>query len=327
MIGLTGIQSRRFERFTRQFESLLTEENLPGPSNQRVMGLIATKHRSSPWAEKKYGYIPFPKTDRAKFLNEEVLPSFYECQWKWSKNARSFQQNFHAEGRRQYDHHTKLKDIQERFTLWTEQLPQDIGMKPTDLKSIKYRIAQLQNFMENVQKLRNSVEQDDASAFTKAGKLKSGQECSHKFNGKCFGVLAGLKTKILESLTKMQTLEDKNKRLYPVAKGGSASKKRRQKENRTKSKKRRIEREGKSCQRVFSLAVASSCSYGDKTVESHLLNKDAISKMGKRDVKWLKLLFEKKMFTKEAIQVCNTLNPNLETDSDTDTDDDFTDAD
>ena len=157
--------------------------------------------------------------------------------------------------------------------------------------------------MENVQKLRNSVEQDDASAFTKAGKLKSGQECSHKFNGKCFGVLAGLKTKILESLTKMQTLEDKNKRLYPVAKGGSASKKRRQKENRTKSKKRRIEREGKSCQRVFSLAVASSCSYGDKTVESHLLNKDAISKMGKRDVKWLKLLFEKKMFTKEAIQV------------------------
>ena len=49
--------------------------------------------------------------------------------------------------------------------------------------------------------------------------------------------------------------------------------------------------------------------------------------MGKRDVKWLKLFFEKKMFTNEAIQVCNTLNPNLETDSDTDTEDDFTDDD
>ena len=67
-------------------------------------------------------------------------------------NAWSFQQNFHAEGRRQYDHHTKLKVLQERFTLWTEQLPQDIGMKPTNLKSIKYRIAQLQNFMR---KFRN----------------------------------------------------------------------------------------------------------------------------------------------------------------------------
>ena len=53
-------------------------------------------------------------------------------------NAWSFQQNFHAEGRRQYDHHTKLKVLQERFTLWTEQLPQDIGMKPTDLKSIYF---------------------------------------------------------------------------------------------------------------------------------------------------------------------------------------------
>ena len=58
-----------------------------------------------------------------------------------------------------------------------------------------------------------------------------------------------------------------------------------------------------------------------------LLNKDAISKLGKRDVKWLKLLFEKKMFTKETIQVCNTLNPNFKTDSDTDTDDDFSDDD
>ena len=85
------------------------------------------------------------------------------------------------------------------------------------------------------------MEQDDASAFTKAGKLKSGQECAHKFNEKCFGALTTLKTKILESLTKMQTLEDERNRMYATAKGGSASKKRRQKENRIKSKKRQIE--------------------------------------------------------------------------------------
>ena len=106
--------------------------------------------------------------------------------------------------------------------------------------------------------MRNAVEQDDASTFTKAGKLKSGQECAHKFNEKCFGVLTTLKTKILESLTKMQTLEDKRKRMYPTAKGGFASNTRRQKENRIKSKKRQIEWcEKKNCQIVFSLAVAS----------------------------------------------------------------------
>ena len=41
----------------------------------------------------------------------------------------------------------------------------------------------------------------------------------------------------------------------------------------------------------------------------------------------VKITFRKKMYTKEAIQVCNTLNPNLKTDSDTDTDDDFSDDD
>ena len=47
-------------------------------------------------------------------------------------------------GKRQYDHHTKLKEIQERFTLGQKMNYQ----KPTDLKSIKFRILQLQNFME-----------------------------------------------------------------------------------------------------------------------------------------------------------------------------------
>ena len=58
-------------------------------------------------------------------------------------------------------------------------------MKPEDLKSIKFRIVQLQNFMDKVQKLRNAVVQDDVSAFTKGSKHKSGQECAHKFNEKC----------------------------------------------------------------------------------------------------------------------------------------------
>ena len=53
--------------------------------------------------------------------------------------------------------------------------------------------------MDKVQKLRNAVEHDDASVFTKVGKLKPGQECAHKFNEKCFGVFKTLKTKILES--------------------------------------------------------------------------------------------------------------------------------
>ena len=51
------------------------------------------------------------------------------------------------------------------------------------------------------------------------------QECAYKFHRKCFGDLTSLKRKrIQESLTTMQTLEDKHKRMYPMAKGGSAFK-------------------------------------------------------------------------------------------------------
>ena len=101
----------------------MTAENLPDPSSTKknsvgtMMGILnVPKPNLTPWKEKKFGYIPFPKTDSAKFLNEKVLPSFYKCQWPWSKNAKSFVQGFHAEGRRQYDHHSKLKGLQESIT-------------------------------------------------------------------------------------------------------------------------------------------------------------------------------------------------------------------
>lgn len=51
---------------------------------------------------------------------------------------------------------------------------------------------------------------------------------------------------------------------------------------------KKVECEGQNWQKVVSLAVASSCSYGDNIVKPLLLNKDAISKMGKRDLKRLK---------------------------------------
>ena len=91
---------------------LLSSYKVKSLSVTRLME--APKLNPTPWAEKKFGYVPFVNTDQAKCLNEEVLPSFYECQWKFSRNARIFQKKFHTEGRRQrqYDHHTKLKNTQ-----------------------------------------------------------------------------------------------------------------------------------------------------------------------------------------------------------------------
>ena len=74
-----------------------------------------------------------------------------------------------------------------------------------------------------------------------------------------------------------------------MIKEGSISKKRRKKENRTKSNKHKMEREEKGCQRVFSAVVKNELSYGN-IVETNFLNEDAVAKLGKRDVKWFKFL-------------------------------------
>ena len=77
--------------------------------------------------------------------------------FKKCKNfSKTFQHDTDKEGRIQYDHHNKLTNLQKSFNLWTEQLPEDNPLKPTDLKRINYGIVQLENFMEKAQKLRNS---------------------------------------------------------------------------------------------------------------------------------------------------------------------------
>ena len=58
-------------------------------------------------AQAKYGWIPYPKTDRAKFMNE-VLPKFYEAWYSKCKGAREFVKLFHGEGRCQYESHQRV---------------------------------------------------------------------------------------------------------------------------------------------------------------------------------------------------------------------------
>ena len=83
----------------------------------------------------------------------------------------------------------------------------------------------------------------------------------------CFGAIASLKKETQERLTRMQSLKDKLKRMYPMIKEGSISKKRRKKEKRTKSNKRKMEREEKGCQRVFPAVVKNELSYGNIVVD------------------------------------------------------------
>ena len=67
-----------------------------------MFGLNQSRQETNPWQQIKFGYIPNPKSEHGMFLNS-VLPKYYECRWKWSKNPKEFVKGFHTEGRRQYD--------------------------------------------------------------------------------------------------------------------------------------------------------------------------------------------------------------------------------
>ena len=79
-----------------------------------------------------------------------------------------------------------------------EELP-----KPTDRQAINYKIKRLQELKEKSEKLKRSIQKENAQRFTKSVKVITGQECGRRFNEKCLGVIAGLQSNITIMVTKM----------------------------------------------------------------------------------------------------------------------------
>ena len=151
----------------------------------------------------------------------------------------------------------------------------------------------------------------DDSCFTKSGKIKSTQTCAHKFNEECFGRLQSITDRIESALSTTKCMHEKHRRMYPEVKQAQTSRKRRQKENKAKSKKRKHDRHEKNCKRVYDLVVINNslegtCGYGN-TANASNLNSTGISSLKTSDMKWLKMLIERKMFTKSAVSVIQSL--------------------
>lgn len=144
LTGLTAVQIRRLQRlYNLKHNDQTAEKNKERKNNDLTTVLMAPKENKTPWENKKFGFIPNPQSERARFLNEKVLPAFYKSQYKFSMNAREFSKLFHSEGRREYDLHKAVNSLEENIVLLEK--PMVMPLSPSDIAQLNYRSMQLEN--------------------------------------------------------------------------------------------------------------------------------------------------------------------------------------
>ena len=85
------------------------------------------------------------------------------------------------------------------------------SLKPTS-RQINFKIKNLQDLKEKSEKLKSSIQKENAQRFTKnSGKIISGQECGQRFNEKCLGRIAEFQSHIDQTLTRAEPKEKSTK--------------------------------------------------------------------------------------------------------------------
>lgn len=325
-IGLSAIQVRRFNRIWNEIrkeneppakESTNLQQGMSSKSSESssesktMYGLKILKN-TKPWEDKTFGFIPKPVSDRALFMNS-VLPTYYKSQWKFSKNTKEFVKGFHTEGRRQYDVTKQIDALNDAYSsIISDKKPYasfitgEKALKPTDAQTIKYGITCLNQLEIKVRLLKTKISEDDNEHFTKLGKVKSGHECAHKFQQNSITSLIDLLKKIEKSVGELETVLKKHRQMFPFAKEAYTSKKRRQKENKAKSKKRKLDRKTKNCSQLMKDIILLE---HDKLINitSEMLNVNVIKSVSKKNAKWLKLIIKEEKFSTEAVKTIRKL--------------------
>ena len=130
-------------------------------------------------------------------------------------------------------------------------------------------------------------------------KVSSINECAHKFQEESLGKILELSRKTVTAICELEGVLKKHKEMFPSAKQSYTTKKRRRKENKAKSKKRKLDRKTKNCSKLLQqiLHVESP----DNQIVSDHINDNVIRKLNKKSAKWLKVLVSEAKFTSEAL--------------------------
>ena len=126
LLGMSKVEVKRFLRKRKEYLTEKAQECDANKEKSSASTVTSTSHQTltfegieferpsnkntRPWEQTKYGWIPNPKRDRAKFMTE-VLTKFYEACHGKCKDARDFVKLFHCKGGRQYESHQHVSKI------------------------------------------------------------------------------------------------------------------------------------------------------------------------------------------------------------------------
>ena len=314
-IGLTEFEVRRFVRkkpeyFNERAGGTSTAVNVRDTINPSMSNFEkASQHSLNPlksyvsppqWKVPAMGYVPNATTERACFMNS-LLPDFFTSKFKHCKYAKDFCIQFHSTGRQIYQIKQRIDNLGKNIdsVLYTKNpaaagslLEEDYPVIPSDSIRIKQNIERVEKITSQLEHVLNDIKEKDGKLFTVSGKLKSGENCSHKEFEKYIGQVHDLRSKAGSIKEKLEYLQEKCKRLFTSTFSRPRTKERKQKENRRKAKKTKESRMEFNYKTVLQMIAPQHEWSVEDPIHPEDLNLEAIAGLSKHKKPYIAFAFQ-----------------------------------
>ena len=207
------------------------------------------------------GFIPNPKGKRSLYYMS-IMKEAHTKMRKDGESDESFKKRFTAERSRQFDLLMSEEAAFQRADGCSERLGEllqpEYQLRPSDGRRLNYVIKEHKEAVEKLKGLVKILSDHDSMLFQANGiTLNHDKKFHHDFNVEH---IARIETKLLNVSGELENLE-KNKetfdQIFKGLTGNYASKKRKLKENRRKSKSRKRKRFENNVRRVYHICVAN----------------------------------------------------------------------
>jgi len=238
------------------------------------------------------------------------LPEFYKAKYKHCQNRKDFVKQFHGTGRQLYQLKQQIDGIEKQIdSMMNKENPAAVGavfdggysLVPSDNIRITNNIGKGTQITSKLSSLLDEVKIMDNKLFSSSGKLKHGEEATHKLFEQQIGKITILQTRVRDINNSLTELKEKCSRLFKVQYSKPTSKKRKQKQNKRKAKKARATRMEANCKRVVETIAPQQESHDvTEPIGPLSLHYEGISGLLKTQRPYIQYAFEKGLFTKES---------------------------